>query len=193
MKTSENLKMNKVGAGHVSAHQENGITLVALIITIIVMLILVGVSVQVVINSNLIGTAQDAADRTEAKYQEESNISEIAIGDETYNSLQEYIQENCDHIYSDGVCTNCGIIEWITFYIDGYTLSAKAGETWYDYCERVDYPAPGLTLACGGLDSNVMTEAGSTVYLDDSPVGGRDYIRKEVVYAFKRTEGFEAQ
>lgn len=38
-----------------------GITLIALIITIIVMLILVGVSIQVVITNNLLGAAQNAA------------------------------------------------------------------------------------------------------------------------------------
>lgn len=41
--------------------EQKGITLVALIITIIVMLILVAVSVAVVVNSNLIGTAEKAA------------------------------------------------------------------------------------------------------------------------------------
>ena len=40
--------------------EQKGITLVALIITIIVMLILVGVTVSVVINSNLIGEANTA-------------------------------------------------------------------------------------------------------------------------------------
>ena len=37
---------------------QKGITLVALIITIIVMLIFVAVSVAVVINTNILGTAQ---------------------------------------------------------------------------------------------------------------------------------------
>ena len=40
---------------------QKGITLVALIITIIVMLILVAVTVAVVVNSNLIGQAEKAA------------------------------------------------------------------------------------------------------------------------------------
>jgi len=69
----------------------NGITLVALIITIIVMLILVGVSVQVVINSDLIGTAQDAADRTKTAYLEESTTgSIIEIDDVWYDSMEDY-------------------------------------------------------------------------------------------------------
>ena len=39
-------------------NRNKGITLVALIITIVVMLILVAVSVNVIIKSNLIGTAE---------------------------------------------------------------------------------------------------------------------------------------
>ena len=57
--------------------KSKGITLVALIITIIVMLILVGVSIQVVINSDLIGTVQDASSRTETQYLEESTTGSI--------------------------------------------------------------------------------------------------------------------
>lgn len=45
--------------------KENGITLIALIITIIVMLILVAVTVNVAISGGLFKTAQDAARRTE--------------------------------------------------------------------------------------------------------------------------------
>jgi len=69
-----------------------GITLVALIITIIVMLILVGVSIQVVINSNLIGTAQDAADRTETAYAEEGNMSKVKINGQEYNTIEKYLE-----------------------------------------------------------------------------------------------------
>lgn len=41
---------------------QKGITLVALIITIVVMLILVGVTVAVVVNSDLIGNAEKAGE-----------------------------------------------------------------------------------------------------------------------------------
>ena len=42
--------------------KEKGITLVALIITIVVMLILVAVSVNVIVNSDLIGHAEKTGD-----------------------------------------------------------------------------------------------------------------------------------
>ena len=68
----------------------NGITLIALIITVIVMLILVSVTVSVVINSNLIGTAQNAANATKQAYENEGNDSEIRINGKTYESMADY-------------------------------------------------------------------------------------------------------
>ena len=113
-------KIKNVGTDLVSACIERGITLVALIITIIVMLILVGVSVQVVINSNLIGTAQDAANRTEAKYQEEGNISEITVGNTTYESIDKYMNTE----------------KTITFYVDGTAYTAVEGWDWETFIEN---------------------------------------------------------
>lgn len=54
---------------------QKGITLVALVITIIVMLILVGVSVTVAIQGGLFTTAKDAADNTEVEANAERNLS----------------------------------------------------------------------------------------------------------------------
>lgn len=58
---------------------QKGITLVALIITIIVMLILVAVSVAVVINSNLLGTADKAGEKYKQEAANEANIGEGKI------------------------------------------------------------------------------------------------------------------
>lgn len=55
---------------------QKGITLVALIITIVVMLILVAVSVGVVINSNLLGTAEKTVKTYENKSNEEKNFGD---------------------------------------------------------------------------------------------------------------------
>jgi len=118
MKIIENINVGAVALK--SAHKEKGITLVALIITIIVMLILVAVSVQVVINSDLIGTAQDAGDRTEAKYQEEGNMSEITVGNTTYESIDKYLNPE----------------KTITFYVDGTPYTAVEGWDWNTYIEN---------------------------------------------------------
>ena len=58
---------------------ENGITLVALVITIIVMLILVGVSITVAIQGGLFDTARDAATGTQQRANEERNLASGTI------------------------------------------------------------------------------------------------------------------
>ena len=73
--------------------QNRGITLVALIITIVVMLILVAVSVNVVVKSNLIGTAEKAVDKYNKVAEEEGNGGTIEIGGKKYASLDEYLKE----------------------------------------------------------------------------------------------------
>lgn len=47
--------------------KQEGITLIALIITIIIMLILVAVTVNVAMDGNLFGKAEEAVDKTNAK------------------------------------------------------------------------------------------------------------------------------
>ena len=74
--------------------REKGITLIALIITIIVMLILVGVVVTVVIQSNLLGTAKTAGDKYKTAYEDESNMSEVTINGEKYATIDDYINHN---------------------------------------------------------------------------------------------------
>ena len=74
------------------SNKEKGITLIALIITIIVMLILVGVVVTVVIQSNLLGTAKTAGDKYKTAYENESNMSEVTINGEKYASIEDYIE-----------------------------------------------------------------------------------------------------
>ncbi len=55
----------------------NGITLIALIITIIVMLILVGVTISVALNGGLFTTAQDAATRTIIEAEKEQLLESV--------------------------------------------------------------------------------------------------------------------
>lgn len=53
--------------------ENQGITLIALIITVILLLILVGVSVNLIIKGNLFSNAQKAVDGTNAKVNEQQN------------------------------------------------------------------------------------------------------------------------
>ena len=74
-------------------NRNKGITLVALIITIVVMLILVAVSVNVIIKSNLIGTAEKAVDKYNKVAEEEGNSGVIEIDGKKYNSIEDYMKE----------------------------------------------------------------------------------------------------
>ena len=71
--------------------KNQGITLIALIITIIVMLILVAVSVNILIKSNLIGAAEKATDKYKTATEEETNGGIIEINGKKYNSIEDYI------------------------------------------------------------------------------------------------------
>ena len=71
---------------------QKGITLVALVITIIVMLILVGVSVTVAINGGLFDKAKSGAENTQKAANEERNLSngKVMVNDEEHN-VTDYI------------------------------------------------------------------------------------------------------
>ena len=116
--------------------ETKGITLISLIITIIVMLILIAVTVNVLIESGIIGSAKNAADKTGTAYENEAILNEITIGGVKYDSLQDFEQKNCSHTYG----------EWVVVKEATYT---EAGER-YRTCtkcnlKQTEYPD---ILAC---------------------------------------------
>ena len=70
-----------------------GITLIALVITIIVMLILVGVTISMAVNGGLFDYAGKAAKQTKDAMKEEEQLAEggIEVGNVLYNSIDEYL------------------------------------------------------------------------------------------------------
>ncbi len=74
--------------------REKGITLVALIITIVVMLILVAVSINILVNSNLIGHAEKTGDAYAGAIKNEEKLGNdgITINDKEYASIDDYIE-----------------------------------------------------------------------------------------------------
>ena len=73
---------------------QKGITLVALVITIIVMLILVGVSVTVAINGGLFDKAKDAKNQYEEAQAQEAAGNLLKGEDGNYLSINDVIDEN---------------------------------------------------------------------------------------------------
>jgi len=70
--------------------QNKGITLIALIITIVVMLILVGIVVSTTINSNLINKVKRAKGEWEKAEGQDSNIAGVTVDGKYYGSLKDY-------------------------------------------------------------------------------------------------------
>ena len=76
--------------------REKGITLIALIITIVVMLILVAVSINILVNSNLIGHAEKTGDAYAGAIRNEENLGNdgITINGQKYATIEDYINHN---------------------------------------------------------------------------------------------------
>ena len=68
--------------------EQKGITLVALVITIIILLILAGISIATLQNTNLFGQAQRAANETKNAAANEANIL-----NEYSNAINEYLPD----------------------------------------------------------------------------------------------------
>lgn len=103
-------------------NKEKGITLIALIITIIVMLILVGVVVTVAIQSNLLGTAKIAGDKYKGAYEDESNMNEVTVNGEKYDSIDEYL-------YGRKISVVAKTGEYVNYKVD-YDMDGTTADDW---------------------------------------------------------------
>ena len=110
--------------------KNNGITLIALIITIIILLILVGVSVNLLIKGDLFGSAQKAVSGTNAKVEEQQTAVDELMGelDEVEKEIEE--QEKQMNLPGTRVSENTKYIRdgktaWIP---KGFTVSGIKSE-----------------------------------------------------------------
>ena len=136
--------------------KQKGITLVALIITIIVMMILVGVSVSMVINSDLLGTAKRAGELYGQSANSESSLGEITIDGITYASIEDYLAgnpkiSNGQYEAKNGVYVNrpdlTGFSREHTYFVTydengenetiGGKITTEEPSNWYDYQNKI--------------------------------------------------------
>ena len=110
--------------------KNNGITLIALIITIIILLILVGVSVNLLIKGDLFGSAEKAVSGTNAKVEEQQTAVDELVGelDEVEKEIEE--QEKQMNLPGTRVSENTKYIRdgktaWIP---KGFTVSGIKSE-----------------------------------------------------------------
>ena len=129
--------------------KNKGITLIALIITVILLLILVGVSVNVIIKGNLFSNAQKAVDGTNAKVNEQQTIM-----DELMNEWDEIEKDYCSHNWKDGeillqpTCTTTGKKQ-VVCEICGKLLEVEIPALGHNFvnrvCTRCGEKEPGCT------------------------------------------------
>ena len=125
--------------------KNKGITLVALIITIVVMLILVAVSVNILIKSNLIGTAEKTVDKYNKVAEEEGNSGVIEIDGKKYASIEDYLAQK----------------EYINSNIPGGTRVTEPTE--YKEGNKTAIIPAGFTIS--GIDSEKTIDGGLVIYL----------------------------
>jgi len=114
--------------------KEKGITLVALIITIIVMMILVAVSVAIIIKSDLLGTAKGAGTAYRSNMDAEQNFGtgNIKINNED-TTMGDYIGT-----INGGVQANEQVVVIHSYgsFILKEQITCIPGETWREWIER---------------------------------------------------------
>ena len=167
-----------------------GITLVALVITIVVLLILAGVSINTVLGDDgIIKKAKEAAEATKrASAEEEMNRLvleyQLAKNDET---LESFLQEKVTEGRIDGVTDNGDGTITITKKVDGkdYTITVK----------KPVAPTPSVKVGAirvvsdstgaGSSLGEASTSKGKTLYImiDSSISGGTTTVSPEVPYA----------
>ncbi len=115
---NKKLTIGKQNSKNKSLKTKSGITLIALIITIIVMLILVGVTLSVALNGGLISRAQEAKTGTQYEKDKEMLYSSVvgAVNDKTevdFNKLNENLPNGFTKADDGGYTSKSGN----TFYV----------------------------------------------------------------------------
>ena len=167
-----------------------GITLVALVITIVVLLILAGVSINTVLGDDgIIKKAKEAAEATkQASAEEEMNRLvleyQLASNDET---LESFLQEKVTEGRIDGVTDNGDGTITITKKVEGkdYTITVK----------KPVAPTPSVKVGAirvvsdstgaGSSLGEASTRKGTTLYImiESTISGGTTTVSPEVPYA----------
>ena len=168
---------------------EKGITIIALIITIILLLILVGVSINLVIKGNLFGSAEKAVDGTNAKVEQEQTRVDELMGELDKVEKQQKEQEEAEkqkNLLGKRVTENTkyvsnGKTAWIP---KGFTVSGIKSEQSIDN-GLVIYDIPeGITPDWTNPDS-VKTKYNQFVWI---PVEVKSTDTENSIASFYRSE-----
>ena len=167
-----------------------GITLVALVITIVVLLILAGVSINTVLGDDgIIKKAKEAAEATKrASAEEEMNRLvleyQLASKDET---LESFLQEKVTEGRIDGVTDNGDGTITITKKVEGkdYTITVKKPAASTPSVKVGTIRVVSDSTGAGSSLGEASTSKGKTLYImiDSSISGGTTTVSPQVPYA----------
>ena len=167
-----------------------GITLVALVITIVVLLILAGVSINTVLGDDgIIKKAKEAAEATKrASAEEEMNRLvleyQIASNDET---LKSFLQEKVTEGRIDGVTDNGDVTITITKKVEGkdYTITVKKPAASTPSVKVGAIRVVSDSTGAGSSLGEASTRKGTTLYImiESTISGGTTTVSPEVPYA----------
>ena len=148
------VQRKKLNSNAKSYNQEKGITLIALVVTIVVLLILAGVSISLVLNNNgVIGKAKDAKNSTEkGQAQDEVNLAinylqiEDATSTLTREDKRKILEDELRKISADSSVSISGLGYKIThkkydFFVDEDLKISSSGKT-FDAVEWDKKAAP---------------------------------------------------
>ena len=132
---TEKSNKNNVGAGASACPNNRGITLIALVITIIVMLILVGVTISMAVNGGLFDYAGKAAGDTNNAIKAEQQLANggIEVDGIWYDSIDDYLK---------GKPATTTIHNWTR---NGDTFTCSHCNVEYEMGDVVAYTATGTT------------------------------------------------
>ena len=165
--------------------KNKGITLLALIITIVILLILLAVSIDLVIDGKIFNSAEKAVNGTNAKVaQEQTRIDELM---EEWNRIE---QDQCAHTWGEEnitkaatctetgtktrTCTKCGKVETVTIQALGHNLvngvctrcGAKFGIPASDVANKPSiYGSTVTNYNANGIEWKVFYATSDRIYL----------------------------
>jgi len=176
-----------------------GITLIALIITIVVMLILVGVVVSTTINSNLVNKTKTATEKWQTAEVNDSNIEKVTIGGVEYDGIKGYVQQTlCEHEYGEWetdtkatciakgskhqTCTTCGktVTEEIEINEDNHDLDADGA------CTREGCDAQSYIGYYADIDAD--GEVDGIIYADLAFNGSGQWANADGEYSYTKKD-----
>ena len=167
-----------------------GITLIALVITIVVLMILAGVSINTVLGDDgIIKKAEEAAEATkQASAEEEMNRLvleyQLASNDET---LESFLQEKVTEGRIDGVTDNGDGTITITKKVEGkdYTITVKKPTASTPSVKVGAIRVVSDSTGAGSSLGEASTRKGTTLYImiESTISGGTTTVSPEVPYA----------